>query len=431
MPSQSQAEDSTLSQPFEQIDYTELDEPEPEPEPEPELYQPSSSWISIKGAITHSLFSWIQGKSEDTVLLNPCFKKPSSVDGEGIEYSIYCIHGTADGSFAFKKMITRLLENKPRTSTNWLPESVSKIYLVAFSRRYQGLSINDFAEQLKSKIIKNGDKHVILKGHSRGGLVAAKFAQDMAREIGVTVHGVLPFCSPWNGSPLAVAPLTAFSSSVTEMMPNSEFLDSLRSSITRSDEESRKYFCFAVENDSIVPTEDSFMKENAHSVFLIPKHGHLSILTSSKIIPYVSDCLEAITKRMFVRTMDEKRTIKTSCFEIEAEIIALKNRSHLYSIEAKIKILDDLKVLLRNMCEGERGELFLETKTVGEFIRRYIETIEPNTELSLYDILGQQLNPQLTLFKPAPSKSVECIEMLIQAYQDILLPEKIPMSLNL
>src|SRR5207253_260917 len=104
-------------------------------------------------------------------------------------YHIYCIHGTADRSFAFNAMATELLKNiSDKTSArNLLPENIAAIHLLAFTGRGQGNSIVFFAEQLKSKIIKNKHKNVILFGHSRGVNVAAKFAEDMAEEAGINV----------------------------------------------------------------------------------------------------------------------------------------------------------------------------------------------------------------------------------------------------
>ncbi len=371
--------------------------------------------VSIRGAIVHSLISWPQGKSEDTLILNPFFNT-------SVAYSIYCIHGTGDRSYAFGKIIDRLLETG-NTSNNLLPRSISKIYLLAFEGRYQGSSIDYFAEQLRYKIIKNKDRHVILFGHSRGGLVAAKFAQDMAKDIGVTVHAVLAFCSPFHGSPLAIAPLAAVSSSVAQMRPDSEFLSKLRASIISSDEESQKYYYFGVENDSIVPTEDSFIKENARSIILLPDHGHLSILTSRMLVEYVSDCLQQITSRPLNDTALEQ-PIRVAGIELDAEIFALKNRYHWYSSEGKVKILRDLQCYLSEMSEGNRGNQFPEARTLGEFIQLYLSTTDPTTGLSLRDILTQQLNPNFSFFCTTPSKSLEFMENLISSYGAVPLPER-------
>ena len=368
-------------------------------------------WVSLRGAIVHSLVSWPQGKFEDTLIVNPAFDSP-------VEYSIYCIHGTGDRSYAFGKLMNRLLD-----AEGGLPKSISKIYLLAFDGRYQGSSIDSFSDQLKNKMIKNKDKHVVLFGHSRGGLVAAKFAQDMAKDIGVTVHAVLAFCSPFYGSPLAIAPLALFSNSVAQMTADSEFLTTLRSSITSSAEEGKKYYYFAVENDSVVPTNDSFIKEHANAIILVPDHGHLSILTSSVLVGYVSDCLQQITSRPRSIEVKEQR-IRKACLELEAEIFALKNRYHLYSSEGKLKILTDLKYYLSEMCEGRPSQHFPEARTIGDFVRVYLDTLDASTGLTLRHVMTQQLNPNFYFFNVAPSRSIEFMEHLITAYHTVPLPER-------
>lgn len=374
--------------------------------------------VSIRGALVHSLVAWTQGKFEDQVLLNPSFELSEE---SPIEYSIYCIHGTGDRSYAFGKLMERLLGTRDG-SINLLPKCISKIHLLAFNSRFQGASIDSFAEQLKYKILKNGDLHVILEGHSRGGLVAAKFAQYMAKEVGVTVHGVLAFCAPFHGSPLAIAPLAAISSSVAQMRSDSEFLKQLRESIISSEEASKKYFYFGVENDSIVPTEDSFIKEHAHSIILFPDHGHLSILTSRVLVGYVSECLHRITTRPFTEQLTIQ-PIRRACLELEAEIFALTNRFHLYSNVTKLKILSDLKDHLSGMCDGSRDDSFPEARTIGAFIRKYLETIDASTDLSLRDLITQPLNPNFFFFSTAPAKSSEFLVHLIQFYDTVPLPE--------
>ena len=212
------------------------------PEPGSPSIQPTPVSASYLGPLVHA-GSWVRGlfRTEDTTYVNPNYSK----DENTIEYSIYCIHGTADTSLAFEKIVSRLLENKPGESSNWLPKLVSKIHLLTFNGRLLGETIPAYAEQLKNKIHKNKDKHIILFGHSRGGLVAAEFTEDLAAEIGVTVQGVLTFGSPFGGSPLAALPFT-LSRSVEEMKPGSEYLSELRALMTRK-EERQKYFYFEAE----------------------------------------------------------------------------------------------------------------------------------------------------------------------------------------
>jgi predicted alpha/beta hydrolase family esterase len=387
----------------------------PESLNEQEQENRSAPWVSLWGAMVHSFVSWPQGRSEDTLIVNPFFDSAT-------EYSIYCIHGTADRSYAFGQIITDLLEEQ-EDGTYLLPKSISKIYLLAFDGRYQGASIESFAEQLQHKIIKNKDKHVILFGHSRGGLIAAHFTQNIAKDIGVTVHGVLSFCSPFHGSPLAIAPLSVISSSVAEMSSDSEFLSQLRASIlANSEDDNKKYYYFAVENDSIVPGEDSFIKDNSRAIIWLQNHGHLSILTSHVAAGFVSDCLQQITARPFPVDL-QIPPLRVACLEIEAEIFALNNRYHLYSSAGKLKIMNELKSYLVDMCEGHRVAHFSEAKDLGEFLGLYLDTIDATTGLSYWEIIAQQLNPTFTFFNTAPSKLFVFMENFTNTYRTVSLPE--------
>lgn len=399
-------------------------------QPESNVSQPTPAWASYQGAVTHSL-SWIQGKliPGDTTLVNPHFQPTRSEHENNIEYSIYCIHGTGDSPYAFKKIVDRLLGNKPGEHVNWLPKSISKIHLLAFDGALLGETIEAYAEQLKSKIIKNQDKHVILFGHSRGGLVAARFTEVLARETGVNVHGVFAFCSPFSGSPWAVAPFTNLSS-VAEMIPESEFLKDLQALfIAKTKEEDKKYFYFVAGQDSLVSAASSITEGHASNIISLPSHGHLSILTSSKILIPISTCLNTITARPLLQIGAEETPIKKVCLELEAELIALKYRSHryVYSSEPKLKILDELKTLLSELNDGNRGGLFPEARTVGEVIHNYMQTVEPQTRRSYFDIIKQNLNPSMSSFssfwRPAPSKSQIFIENLIRQCRDVPLPQ--------
>ncbi len=394
--------------------------------PDENSSQATPAWASLQGVITHSL-SWPIGKSktDDTTLHNPYFE----ISQHNIEYSIYCIHGTADSSYAFKKMADRLLENQPEKSHNWLPKSISKIHLLAFNGELNGVSIESYAEQLKSKIIKNKDKHVILFGHSRGGLVAAQFTENLANEIGVTVHGVFAFCAPFGGSAWAIAPLT-LANSVAEMKPNSQFLTDLHASMSRSEEASQKYFYFVAGNDSLVSAENSVIKEHSkehslNTIFMRP-HGHLSILSSMKILEPISDDLKKITTRPVEANLIEDNPMEIARLELEAEIIALKYRSHVYSSQHKLKVLHELKSLLTEFCEGNRGELFPEATTLGEFIHNYLQSPDPQIGCSRDIILKQNLTPSLSFWSQPQSRSELFINTLIQSHQTTPLPQRQP-----
>lgn len=413
LPQQTQADSLELEPDSE----SELDS-DSEPAPKPGSSYITPAWASFQGVITHSTY-WLQGKSEDTIFLNPYFKGTNSAHG----YAIYCVHGTADGSFAFKKLVDRLLENRPEKTANWLPESVSTIHLLAFKGEVSGVSIDAYAEQLASEIIKNSDKNVILFGHSRGGIVAAQFAETLAEDLSITVHGVFAFCSPFAGSPLATFPLTTISESVAEMTPDSKFLKTLSASMTRTENGSQKYVYFVAGKDSLVSPESSFMKDSPNVTFM-PNHGHLSILTSHKILKPIHHYLKKITKHQLAQTLSEELSVRTAYLALKAEIIALKYRYHVYSSEPKLKVLNELEALLSNIRDGSRSEHFSEATTVGDFIKMYLETKDPQTKLSRHDIIKQNLTPSFSSFwRVLPSRSQIFIETLINQYQKVPLPK--------
>ena len=406
-------------------DYAKLEEkiPATEKQPEPQAkIKKKSVWTSISGALVHSL-TWLKGKSRDTVRINPRFHPSSSLDATQPEYHIYCIHGTADRSYAFNAMANELLKDIPGEipPKNSLPSNVASIQLLAFDGRAQGKSIEYFADQVKSKIIKNKHKNIIFMAHSRGGLVAAKATEDMAKDAGFHVGGVLAFCPPLDGSPLAKAPFT-YATSVRQMKHNSEFLRTLRPAVEKTNEESKKYYYFGAENDSIVPTENTYIKEGCHSATLLPGHGHLSVLRSKATAGYASDCLHQIARRPIAAPADTIPSATMAYREIDAEIIAFKNRTHMASISSKLKVLTDLRTLLGNMRNGDRGNHFLTARTVSEFIQQYLTTADAKTGISPGAILKKELNWPVTIFKSAPPKAQVLMDELIRTYQDVLLP---------
>lgn len=380
---------------------------------------PLTDW---RGAISHSM-TWLWGKKKDTTRINPRFKKPKSSAEQ--EYVIYCVHGTADGSFAFDNMMTHLMADRTEgdTTTNYLPSNVSAVRLVAFAGRGQGNSIEFFAEQLKSKIIKNGDKHknIILFGHSRGELVCGHFSEFMALDAGIHVAGTIGVCGPLDGAPKAKY-LAWLSSSVDEMQKDSEFLQRLRPAMIETNKKEKKHFYFATENDDIVPTDSAYIKEGGHSIVLVNDHGHLSILRSQVIIPIVSDILQEITSRPIsaaVLAMTSQKNIETACHEIDAEITAFKNRTHLSDSAHKLRVLNYLKTgLLRRLQKGD-ADVFPEAKSVSDIIERHLAMVDPVTGETLANTMKKPLNA-LSIFAKTPDSWV-FMETLIASYRDVPL----------
>src|SRR3989344_1126451 len=225
---------------------------------------------------------WATANSDDEILHNPKFKEyKSENDSNGI--TVYCVHGTADRSSSFSLIANRLLPN--------LPAMISSIVLVSFDQRGQGKGIAHFAQQLRDKIHYYQHKNIIIMGHSRGGIIAATLAELLYRE-SFQIHAIFAICSPFGGSDYAIAPITWYSSSVEEMKPNSLFLRTLNAKIKNS---TIQYQYVAVENDSLVSKEAACVEEHKKFLTVLDRHGHLSIMSSNRIVEYIRQHFYDIT----------------------------------------------------------------------------------------------------------------------------------------
>jgi pimeloyl-ACP methyl ester carboxylesterase len=217
---------------------------------------------------------YLLSKSSDHFYPNPNFI-PASEDIK----SIYCVHGTADRSGAFELVKDKMLAR--------LPANISGIYLLAFDNRLKGVSIKEFSRQLHEKIKANQDKKVILMGHSRGALVSAWFAENLAATADIQVDVVISVCGPFKGSPVALAPLAAASDSVHEMRLDSDFLQELTPLVLASQV---RYAFVGASSDCLVWHDDWHPYENGtrNERFLYhDSHAHLSILTSNVLVDWM------------------------------------------------------------------------------------------------------------------------------------------------
>ncbi|HHF7345277.1 TPA: alpha/beta hydrolase [Legionella feeleii] len=240
--------------------------------------------VSTTGALAHTYYWLTSFGSGDLVFHNPNFKVPKDIAldlSEGV--AIYCTHGTADQAGAFDRIAQRLI-------AAGLPELVSSIHLVSFDSRYQGKGINYFSSQLAEKIKKNGHKHVILIGHSRGCLVNTYAAEQYLSEEGIHVERVINLCGPFGGSDLAIDPISRVSTSVEQMQVNSTFLKKLGAKVMQS---KAIYNFFAAAEDWIVRPALSYVvdyvKKNPKSLVELDRHGHLSIMSSHRVVDFIRD----------------------------------------------------------------------------------------------------------------------------------------------
>lgn len=179
--------------------------------------------VSWTGILLHTM-RWLEARSSQLILPNPGFNPQA-----GKSVAIYCVHGTADRELSFLTMANQLIKLK-------LPECIKHIVLVNFKNRATGAGIEeDYQEQLLQQILANGDDHVVVMGHSRGGIIASSFAEFCAAKNNIKVEMVVPICAPFGGSYLALDVLAYFSKSVEEMQIGSEFLERLKKAVEQSD----------------------------------------------------------------------------------------------------------------------------------------------------------------------------------------------------
>jgi hypothetical protein len=392
----------------------------------PILVKSRHAMTSHIGAVVHSA-TWLRGSYHDTVLKNPFFK-PEPLLPPQSEIAIYCVHGTADRSYAFNTIANRLLAPIPDSTPakNLLPTSVSTIVLSAFAGRAQGNSISFPAKQLHSKIVKNKHKYIIILTHSRGFNVASYLKENLLEGSGITVLGIVGIGPALNGSPLAWL-FSWMSSSVAEMKPGSQFLRDMHLAIAKANLDSHKYFYIGGEKDAIVPMEDSYFYDketdglHSHSISLLERHGHLSLMRSQQVVSIVSDCLYAMTNRVKEPFPPHILNVKTAIHEIEAEIIAISTRTHIWSTKNKVKILNDLKTLLLTIESGYSTVAFSAAASIGEFIKAYLDKPLLNTEKTAKEILMQKLSFNL-FYRTKPPESWSFMQNFIEEYKDVSLP---------
>jgi pimeloyl-ACP methyl ester carboxylesterase len=379
--------------------------------------------VNLTGALVHSLL-WLTGSFTDVVQVNPRYKRPDNVD-EGV--AIYCIHGTADRSSSFGRIASRILQR--------LPCSVSGIHLISFDKRAQGAGIDDFALQLREKIRANGHKDVVIMGHSRGGLIAAYYAEYFAAEDNVNVHFVIPICTPFGGSALAMMPLSWMSSSVRQMEAHGPFLEELADKIRAS---GRKYYPVSAENDVLVAPDAVCIPEHRPILLVLDRHGHLSITSSHRLNQYILQRLGELCFNLYherchsisapqtdPRSDNETEsplTLENVCIDLDGQIQKLQSRGHLRQTTAKVEVLMRLRDMLCQMIEGDRGQHYPQAENTGEFIVSYLQDAMINGGIRAVDILGEQLNYPFSLFSCTKTDTQIFMEQLADKYQQVDLP---------
>lgn len=255
--------------------------------------------ISTTGMFAHTYY-WLTSPSGDQSYQNPNYKNEQD---HNTGTAIYFIHGTGDQPAAFQRVAERLIKTG-------LPDEICSLNLPAFDQRYQGKSIEFFAEQLRDKIKANHHQQVILMAHSRGGLVASYFAEFLAKEASIEVQLVITVGTPFNGSYLAVKPLSWFSDSVKEMEIDSQFLFQLKQKIIENPVSDYRFII--AKEDAIVPGNSGYIKEYVSkypdSLRILDRHGHLSVMSSHRLVSHTSYLL----RNYFNRSRINEGEVKVS-----------------------------------------------------------------------------------------------------------------------
>ena len=389
---------------------------------------------STIGVFKHSA-AWVMSGKGDLIYHNPNFKAPdpsSSLSPKGI--TIYCVHGTADRVSSFSFIAEELIHK--------LPNNVASIKLISFDHRGEGVGIEDFSEQVRNKIQFYGDEDVILVGHSRGGIVNAHLAEQLQEDDHINVHAVINICSPFMGSDLAIPPLSWISTSVKQMQRGSEFLNQLADKIRHS---AQKYYYFSAVNDAIVDTSSACIPEHKDKLVILPKHGHLSIMSSSVLATLLQKRIAQVAAQFglsnddlhhaddqydlsldSLEIIDKGIPLENACIDLDLAIENLMSRIHIYPATDKINVLLKLLGMLRQMLNGDRGEYYPSVDTIDGFINAYLHDQTMGNGRKPIDILNDPLNYPLSLiyslFKEPTPESKIFVDKLLSTYKDIPLP---------
>ena len=231
----------------------------------------------IKGAISH-IISWVKSPHYEIVLRNPKFDHVNHMKGT----VIYCVHGAVDRAASFKYISENIMPG--------LPDSIASIVMVAFEKRLNGKSITFYANQLIQKIIKNKHDNIILMGHSMGGIVAAKAAEELKNK-NIRVISVITICSPLKGTPRIIAPFQLLAKSLNEMMPESKFLVELEKKIRQNEISSPhaiNYLFISSSHDVICPADVCVIPSTIFKSHHVENEGHLSVMNSQQVVKIIN-----------------------------------------------------------------------------------------------------------------------------------------------
>jgi hypothetical protein len=271
--------------------------------------------------------------------------------------------------------------------------------------------------------------------------------------MGVDVHAIATIGTPFLGSKwanLLVDYTPSFikdrlSLSIKQMAVGTDFLKELKA---KMDDSTIPYYYFAAEEDLLVASSSTHIeieKEN-HRFTSLDRHGHLSIMTSHRLVWHIQYFLEKTCNQLLGIPMSELNEdellngfslleekdesdldpvsdISQVCIAIDNSINELKQRTHQKSSELKEMVLLTLKTLLLEMAEGKPSQYYPDIKTIGAFIQKYMCDKNMGQGKTPMSILAEPLNYSLLsgFFESKSASQLE-IENLIGMYWDIPLP---------
>ena len=338
-----------------------------------------------KNTLTYGLFKhgllWLSSGIKKTIYANPNARDDLK-QNEGM--SIYCIHGTGDRHGALSDLAERLVQGE-------LPDNVLKVVLVQFYTFSQETRIEFFAEQLADQIKANNDRNVILFGHSRGGLIAAEFAENLAADRHIIVHGIITACTPFGGTDASVFPMTLLSESIGQMKTDSHYLRALQAQI-RTDKTNRCKF-YSVDQDFLVNKTSAQIKGVGDTIE-IDANMHQTILVDERLVEG-SDSIPGIRNWILAWARHPLPTQSAP------------------SIPALIPLKDEIFYTSEGYSPEEINQLHDFERTVSI---RYAKQLEQNKGISYENIRASLLTIlETSLYQYKPT------EPLYQAGQNVLL----------
>jgi triacylglycerol esterase/lipase EstA (alpha/beta hydrolase family) len=168
--------------------------------------------------------------------------------------------------------------------------NVGPVYTINLGHPFR--SIQEYAKHVSEKAAairsETNQEHLILIGHSMGGLVSAFYAAKMAPAHSVT--DVITLSSPLGGTHVA---RLALGPNGKEMRLASQFVQQLKSLIQAKPD--IRFYHIATRTDQIVfPSQSALLGNNPSREFVFEDIGHASLLFSPRVAAKISEWLRKI-----------------------------------------------------------------------------------------------------------------------------------------